>query len=182
MASNKAVIGLVDTTEQAEAIVTALRAAGFSTEDVSALFPDKEGTRDFAHEHHTKAPEGAVIGAGGGAVAGAAIGFLAGIGAVVIPGLGALLAAGPILATLAGVGAGAAVGGLTGALVGMGVPEVEAKLYEGRIRQGSILLAVHAEDQTSRRNAKRVLENGGARNITVIGEKGVDRSAPQARR
>src|ERR1700712_2165453 len=123
MASNKAVLGLVNTYAQAEALVGELQRAGFSNNDISALFPDKTGTRDFAHEQNTKAPEGAVTGASAGGAVGGTLGLLVGIGALAIPGLGPLIAAGPILAALSGVAAGAAVGGLTGALIGMGIPE-----------------------------------------------------------
>jgi len=110
------------------------------------LFPDRESTRDFAHEKSTKAPEGAAAGAGTGAVLGGALGWLAGIGALAIPGLGPFIAAGPIMAALGGMGAGAAVGGLSGALIGMGIPEYEAKFYEGKLKEGSVLIAVHTED------------------------------------
>lgn len=167
---NKAVMGLVETQAQAEAIVSALRAEGFANDDISALFPDTQGTHDFAHEHHTKAPEGAALGAGAGGLAGGTLGLLAGIGAIAIPGLGFLIAAGPIIAALTGAAAGAAVGGLTGALVGLGMPEVQAKLYEGKIRGGNILIAVHTEDRDRRAVAKKTLEANGARDIAVIGE------------
>src|SRR6186713_1995274 len=146
MASNKAVIGLVTSEAQAENIVGQLQRAGFSTNDISALFPDKRGTRDFAHEKNTKAPEGAVAGASAGGAIGGTLGLLAGIGALAIPGVGPLIAAGPIMAALSGVGVGGAVGGITGGLVGLGIPEYEAKRYEGRIKSGNILLSVHADD------------------------------------
>ncbi len=170
MKSNKAVMGLVDTYAQAETIVSALRVEGFANDDISALFPDTKGTRDFAHENHTKAPEGAALGASAGGVAGGTFGLLAGIGAIAIPGLGALVAAGPIIAALSGAAAGAAMGGFTGALIGLGVPEVQAKLYEGKIKSGNILIAVHTEDRERRAVAKRTFEAGGARDIAVIGE------------
>src|SRR4051812_16173057 len=121
MSSKKAVLGLVTTTHQAEAIVGELRQSGFSNNDISALFPDKSGTRDFAHEQNTKAPEGAIAGVGAGGAVGGTLGLLVGIGALAIPGLGPFIAAGPILAALSGAAAGAAVGGITGALVGMGI-------------------------------------------------------------
>ncbi len=175
--SNKAVVGLVETRAQAEAAVGALRSAGFADAEISALFPDTSGTRDFAHEQNTKAPEGAAIGAGAGGLAGGALGLLAGIGAIVVPGLGALVAAGPILAALSGAAAGAAVGGLSGALVGMGIPGGGAKIYEGKISKGSILLAVHAEDAERRKRAKEMLESAGARDIHTVGEARVGREA-----
>jgi hypothetical protein len=130
----KAVFGIARSESQAVAIVERLRAAGFSNNDISVLFPDRTGTKDFAHEQHTKAPEGAAAGAGTGGVLGGALGWLVGIGALAIPGLGPFIAAGPIMAALSGAAAGAALGGLTGALIGMGIPEYEAKRYEGKIK------------------------------------------------
>ncbi len=150
----KAVFGIATTEDQAIKIADQLKAAGFSQNDISVLFPDKSGTRDFAHEQHTKAPEGAATGAGTGAVLGGALGWMVGIGALAIPGLGPFIAAGPIMAALAGAGAGAAAGGVTGALVGMGIPELEAKRYEGKIRGGNILISVHAVDGAEVTRAK----------------------------
>lgn len=173
MASNKAVIGLVSSEAQAESIVNQLQRADFSNDDISVLFPDKQGTRDFAHEKNTKAPEGAVTGASAGGAIGGTLGLLAGIGALAIPGLGPFIAAGPIMAALSGAAAGAAVGGITGALVGMGIPEVEAKRYEGKIKGGNILLSVHVADSEDRTRAKKILEDGGATDVSVAGEKGV---------
>ncbi len=132
-----AVFGIAKTEGQAQRIVVDLKNAGFSNNDISVLFPDKTGTRDFAHEHHTKAPEGTATGAGVGGVLGGTLGWLAGIGTLAIPGLGPFIAAGPIMAALGGAAVGATVGGLTGALVGMGIPEYEAKRYEGRLREGN---------------------------------------------
>jgi hypothetical protein len=169
----KAVFGLVDTESQAESIVDSLKASGFSNNDISVLFPDKGGTRDFAHEKATKAPEGAAAGAGTGGVVGGVLGWLVGIGSLAIPGLGPFIAAGPIMAALAGAGAGAAVGGLTGALIGMGIPEYEAKQYEGKIRQGNILIAVHSEDSDEVKRAKEIFERVGARDISSTGEESV---------
>ncbi len=173
MKSTKAVIGLVSTQAQAESIVSQLQSAGFSTNDISALFADKSGTRDFAHEKNTKAPEGAVAGAGAGGAIGGTLGLLAGIGALAIPGLGPFIAAGPIMAALSGAAAGAAVGGIAGALVGMGIPEVEAKQYEGKIKSGNILLSVHVDDRDERSRAKKILEKSGAVDIATIGEESV---------
>src|ERR1700761_887641 len=176
MASNKAVLGLLNNSSQAEAIVGDLRTAGFFTNDISVLFPDKTGTRDFAHEQNTKAPEGAIAGVGAGGAVGGTLGLLVGIGALAIPGLGPFIAAGPILAALSGAAAGAAVGGITGALVGMGIPEVEAKQYEGKIKGGNILISVHVESSDERTRAKSVLERAGATDIVTAGEQSVPTS------
>jgi hypothetical protein len=171
--ANKAIVGLVSTVQQADAIVSELSQSGFSNSDISALFADKTAARDFAHEKNTKAPEGAVAGASAGGVVGGALGLLAGIGALAIPGLGPFIAAGPILATLSGAAAGATVGGIAGALVGMGMPEIEAKQYEGKVKSGNILLAVHTDDSEQRRIAKDILERGGARDVATVGEANV---------
>ena len=173
----KAVVCLVSTETQAEDIVSKLRLGGFSNSDISVLFPDKQGTRDFAHEHRTKAPEGAATGAGTGGVVGGVLGWLVGAGALAIPGLGPFIAAGPILAALGGAGVGAAVGGVTGALVGMGIPEYEAKLYEGKIKDGNILLSVHTEDSRERARAKEIFENCGAEDISALEEASTPRSS-----
>ena len=130
---------------QAVRIANALKEAGFGDDDISVLFPDKTGTRDFAHEQNTKAPEGAATGAGAGGIVGGGLGWLVGIGSLAIPGVGPFIAAGPIMAALGGAAIGATVGGLTGALVGMGIPEIEAKQYESKIRGGNILISVHTE-------------------------------------
>src|SRR6187200_2590036 len=152
--SKKSVFCIATSGDQAERIVDQLKAANFSNNDISALFPDKGTTRDFAHEKNTKAPEGAATGAGTGGVVGGALGWLAGIGALAIPGVGPLIAAGPIMAALSGAAVGAAVGGVTGALVGMGIPEYEAKRYEGKIKGGNILISVHSEDSEQTKRAK----------------------------
>src|SRR5881397_979011 len=158
----KAVLGLVDSEGQAERIVDGLKAAGFSNNDISVLFPDKSGTRDFAHEQHTKAPEGAATGAGAGGAVGGVLGWLVGIGSLAIPGVGPFIAAGPIMAALAGAGVGAAAGGLTGALIGMGIPELEAKQYEGKIRAGNILISIHTDNSDERTRAEDILKRAGA--------------------
>lgn len=176
MTSKKAVIGIVASETQAANLVEQLQRGGFRNDEISALFPDKSGTRDFAHEQHTKAPEGAVAGAGAGGAIGGTLGLLAGIGALAIPGLGPFIAAGPIMAALSGIAAGAAVGGFTGALVGLGIPEIEAKQYEGKIKDGNILLSVHVEDRDERSRAKKIMEAGGATDVVTVGESGV--SAP----
>lgn len=178
----KAVFGLVDNEFQAERIVDELRAGGFSNNDISVLFPDKSGTRDFAHEQHTKAPEGAATGAGTGGVLGGVTGWLVGIGTLAIPGLGPFIAAGPIMAALAGAGVGAAVGGLTGALIGMGIPEYEAKLYEGKIKEGNILIAVHSENSDQTKLAKDIFERANAHDISYTEEEGVVRDADEEAR
>ncbi len=138
--------------------------------DISVLFPENEGTKDFAHEKGTKAPEGATAGAGTGAVLGGALGWLAGIGALAIPGVGPLIAAGPIMGALAGVGVGGAVGGIAGALIGLGIPEYEAKRYEGRIKEGGILLSVHSDNSEWTKRAKQILEATGAQDVSSTGE------------
>ena len=136
--------------------------------------PRSEGTKDFAHEKNTKAPEGAATGAGTGAVVGGTLGWLAGIGALAIPGVGPLIAAGPIVAALAGAGVGGTVGGLAGALVGMGIPEYEAKRYEGRVKEGGILLSVHCDSSDWTKKAKEILERTGADDVSSTGEASAD--------
>jgi hypothetical protein len=158
----KALFGLAESEAQAVSIFNQLKVAGFSDDDISVLFPDSEATRHFAHEQHTKAPEGAAAGAGGGVVIGGALGWLVGIGTLVIPGVGPFIAAGPIMAALAGAGAGAAAGGLTGALIGMGMLEYEAKQYEEKMKGGNILISVHTEDGAERTRVKEIFKNAGA--------------------
>ena len=167
---NTAVFGIYGSYGAADMAVDALRAAGFRNTDISVMFPGNVGTKDFAHEKGTKAPEGATTGAGTGAVIGGAVGWLAGIGTLAIPGVGPFIAAGPIMAALAGAGVGGAVGGLTGALVGMGIPEYEAKRYQGRVNKGGILLSVHSDDSDWTKKAKAVLERTGAEDISSTGE------------
>lgn len=178
---NKAVMCIVPSRTQAELIVGQLQRGGFSNNDISVLFPNTDGTRDFAHEHSTKAPEGAVAGAGAGGVLGGSIGLLAGIGAIAIPGLGPFIAAGPLLATLSGAAAGATVGGMTGALVGMGIPEIEAKRYEGKIKGGNILISVHAESRDEVKRAEQIMKAAKADDVSVAGEAGVPSSRGEAR-
>jgi hypothetical protein len=150
--------------------VGALTAAGFPSGDISALLPDHRSTKAFAHEKHTKAPEGAAAGGAAGAVTGGTVGLLLGLGAIAIPGLGAFLAAGPIVAALAGAGAGGAVGSLTGALIGMGIPEYEAKRYESHVHAGGALLSIHVEDDDQARRAKSILDGFGGTDISERGE------------
>src|SRR6202158_2053782 len=171
----KAVFGIARSESQAIMIADQLKADGFSDGDVSVLFPDKKGTRDFAHEQNTKAPEGAATGATGGALLGGALGWMVGIGALAIPGLGPFIAAGPLMAALAGAAGGAAAGGLTGALIGMGIPEYEAKRYEGKVKDGNILMSVHTEDSKERDRAKKIFEDGGAEDISYTGEASVSK-------
>jgi uncharacterized protein (TIGR02271 family) len=161
---------LVDTEDQAEAIVERLKSAGFSDNDISVLFPDKGSTRDFAHKKETKMPEGATVGAGTGGAVGGTIGLLAGIGALAIPGLGPFIAAGPIMAALSGGAIGAGVGGLAGALVGLGIPEYEAKRYEGKVKEGGILISVHSENNDETNRAKDIFKEAGAHDISTTGE------------
>lgn len=154
----------------AEAVVSRLKSSGFSDNDISVLFPDKSTTKDFAHEKNTKAPEGAAAGAGAGGVVGGTLGLLAGIGALAIPGVGPLIAAGPIMATLSGIAIGGAVGGFTGALIGMGIPELEAKRYEDKIKDGNILIAAHAENSEETKRAKEIFESAGCSDISTSSE------------
>ena len=151
-------------------MVHELKEAGFSDNDISVLFPGKIGTNDFAHEHQTKAPEGAATGAGTGGLVGGALGWLAGIGAVTIPGAGPFIAAGPIMAALGGAAVGAVMGGIAGALVGMGIPEDEARRYEGKIQAGNILISVHTEDGQEGKKARQIFEKAGAEDIASTAE------------
>jgi hypothetical protein len=171
---NTAVFGIYPTYASVEGGVDALKAAGFRNTDISVLFPENVGSKDFAHEKGTKAPEGAATGAGTGAVVGGTLGWLAGIGALAIPGVGPFIAAGPIMAALAGAGVGGTVGGVAGALIGMGIPEYEAKRYEGRVKEGGILLSVHSDSSEWTKRAKEILERTGAEDISSAGEAGAD--------
>jgi len=172
--ANTAVFGIYRDRRQTEQGVDSLVAAGFRSTDISVLLPENVGTKDFAHEKNTKAPEGATTGAGTGILAGGTLGLLAGIGALAIPGLGPFIAAGPIMGALAGAGAGGVVGGLIGALIGMGIPEYEAKRYEGMVKDGGILLSVHCDDSTWVKRAKDILEQSGATDISSTGESSAD--------
>jgi hypothetical protein len=174
MAKNTAVFGIYRDRAQVEQAVDALLAEDFRAEDVSVLMPDNIGTKDFAHEKHTKAPEGATTGAVAGGVAGGTLGLLVGLGALAIPGLGPFIAAGPIMGALAGMGSGGVVGGIIGALVGMGIPEYEAKRYEGMIKEGKILISIHCDDSEWVKRAKRLLEQTGAQDISSTSEAGAD--------
>lgn len=171
---NTAVFGIFKTRGQAENCVVALRYNGFRLEDISVLLPENLGSKDLKTEKATKAPEGLAAGATTGAAIGGALGLLAGVGALAIPGLGPFIAAGSIMATLAGIGAGGTIGGLAGALIGAGMPEYEAKRYEGRVREGGILLSVHCDNSEWTRKAKDLLERVGATDISSTGESGAD--------
>jgi hypothetical protein len=168
------VFGIYRDRTSVENAVDVLRQENFRNTDISVLFPENQGTKDFAHEKNTKAPEGAATGAGSGAVIGGTLGWLTGIGALAIPGVGPFIAAGPIVAALAGVGVGGAIGGITGALIGMGIPEYEAKRYEGRVKEGGILLSVHCDDSNWTKRAKEILERTGAQDVSSAGEAGAD--------
>ena len=171
---NTAAFGIYSTRAQVEHGINTLLLAGFRSEDISVLFPDNQGTKDFADEKNTKAPEGATTGAGTGGVIGGTLGLLVGIGTLAIPGLGPFIAAGPIMSALAGMGVGGAVGGLIGALVGMGIPEYEAKRYEGRIKNGSILVSVHCDNSEWVGRAKDILKQTGAEDVASAGEASSD--------
>jgi len=167
---NASVYCTTRTVEQAENIVLELKQAGFTSDDISALLPDKRGTKDFAHEHSTKAPEGATTGGAAGLGVGAALGWLAGIGALAIPGVGPFIAAGPIMAALGGAAVGTAAGGIIGALVGLGIPEFEAKRYDAKIREGNILISVHTEDGKQKDVAKDIFKRNRANDISSAAE------------
>ena len=170
---NASVYCTTKTVEQAENIVLELKQTGFTSDDISALLPDKRGTKDFAHEHNTKAPEGATTGGVAGLGVGAALGWLAGIGALAIPGVGPFIAAGPIMAALGGAAVGTAAGGIIGALIGLGIPEFEAKRYDAKIREGNILISVHTEDGKQKDIAEDVFKRNHADDISSASEASV---------
>lgn len=170
----KAVFCIAQSTEQAEHIVSGLKTAGFSNNDISVLFPDKTTTKDFAYEKHTKAPEGAAIGGAVGIGTGAVLGWLAGIGSLAIPGIGPFIAAGPIMGALGGAAVGAAAGGLSGALIGLGIPEYEAKRYEGKIIGGCALISVHAASSEAIDQVKEIFEQANAEDISSTEEASVN--------
>lgn len=167
---SKAVFGIFSSQAEAERAVDLLIAADFPSSSISVLLPESRSTREFAHEKHTKAPEGTTAGATVGGVVGGTLGVLAGLGALAIPGIGPLIAAGPIVAGLAGLGAGGAVGGLVGALMGMGVPEYEAKRYEGHVKGGGTLLSVHCDTSDEIDRARHLLEGAGATDVSSTSE------------
>jgi hypothetical protein len=167
---NKAVFGIYSTRADVERAADQLAKSGFPVTDISVLLPESLGSKEIGTEKATKAPEGAAAGAGSGAILGGTLGLLAGIGALAIPGVGPLIAAGPIMAALAGIGVGGAVGGFTGALIGMGIPEYEAKRYEGRLQKGGILLSVHCDTSEEIDRAKQILERTGGEDVSYTGE------------
>jgi len=171
--SKSSVFCIAKSTTQAERIVEDLQSSGFNPAEISVLMPDTAGKHDFGHVKATKAPEGATTGATAGGVTGGVLGLLAGIGALAIPGVGPFIAAGPIMGALAGLGVGGAVGGLVGALVGMGIPEYEAKRYEGRVKDGGVLLSVHCDTADEITRAKDLLKRTGADDIASAGEEAV---------
>ena len=179
---NTAVFGIYKSVVQAEQGADALLSAGFPNADISVLMPDVQGTKQFAHEKNTKVPEGTTTGVISGGAIGGTLGLLAGIGALAIPGLGPFIAAGPIMGALAGVGAGGAVGGIVGALVGMGIPEYEAKRYEGRVKDGGVLLSVHCDTSEEIDRAKEILKRTGADDVSSAGEKSVSTHGVQKER
>jgi hypothetical protein len=174
MTKNKSVLGIYGTRPGVENAVSAFKDAGFSNSDISVLLPENLGSKEIATNKATKAPEGATTGASTGAVVGGALGWLAGIGALAIPGVGPFIAAGPIVAALAGLGVGGAVGGFTGALVGLGIPEYEAKRYEGRIKKGGILVSVHCDTSDEITAAKKIMEQTGAEDVSSTSESSAD--------
>src|SRR6266511_2026227 len=179
---SKSVFGIATTHGQAERIVQQLQGQGFATSEISVLTPDTGGTRDVGHVKATKAPEGATTGAATGGATGGVVGLLAGIGALAIPGVGPFIAAGPIMAALGGAAIGATVGGIAGALVGLGMPEFEAKRYEGKIKEGNILISVHTEDSEEVKRAKEIFERARATDISTAGEEGVKKDDRAAKR
>jgi hypothetical protein len=175
MASKNIVVyGIYRDEAQVSRAIDRMVEAGFRPEDISVLFPDNTGTKEFAHEKNTKAPEGATTGAAAGGAIGGTLGVLAGIGTLAIPGLGPFIAAGPIMAGLAGLGVGGAVGGLLGALMGMGIPEYEAKRYEGMVKNGGVLASVHCDNSEWKENAESLMKATGAEDISSTGEASAD--------
>ena len=174
MAHNIAAYGLYPSLSALESAISSFESNGFRTTDISVLYPESMGTRDLAHEASTKAPEGIATGAATGVAVGGVLGWLAAVGAIAIPGIGPLIAAGPIVAALAGAGAAGTAGGLVGGLVGLGMPEYEAKRYEGRIKNGGILLSVHCDDNEWARRAKKILQDTGAEHVSTSSEASAD--------
>ena len=170
--SKKSVLCIATTRSQADQIVDRLKSANFSNNDISVLFADNDTSHDFAHEKNTKAPEGAVTGAGTGGVIGGTLGWIAGIGALAIPGIGPFIAAGPIMAALSGAAIGATMGGIAGGLIGLGIPEIEAKRYEGKLKEGNILISVHTDNSEEITRAKDIFTSAGAHDICTTGESG----------
>lgn len=178
----KSVFCIASSREQGDRIVNQLKKANFANNDISVLFPDKRTTRDFAHEKNSKAPEGAIAGVSAGGVVGGALGWIAGIGVLAIPGVGPFIIAGPMIAALSGAAIGATVGGIAGALIGLGMPEIEAKRYEGKVRDGNIIISVHTENAAEIIRAKDIFFNAGAHDICVTDEASTAPSNKAAKR
>lgn len=174
MSKNTSVFGIYRAELDAAEALDRLRLGGFQNTDISVLYSQNAGNKDLTHEKNTKAPEGAATGAGSGAVLGGALGWLAGAGLLAIPGLGPFLAAGPLMALLSGVGVGGAVGGVAGALIGAGIPEYEAKRYEGRVHKGGVLISVHCDDSDHQKKATKILEDSGAQDVSSTAEAKAD--------
>lgn len=174
MSKNTSVFGIYRTELDAAEALDRLRLGGFQNTDISVLYSQNAGNKDLTHEKNTKAPEGAATGAGSGAVVGGALGWLAGVGLLAIPGLGPFVAAGPLMALLSGVGVGGAVGGVAGALIGAGIPEYEAKRYEGRVHKGGVLISVHCDDSDHKKKAMKILEDSGAQDVSATAEAKAD--------
>lgn len=195
----KAIFGLATNEEQARRIVDRLLSSGFSNDDISILYPDRNKNNirtnakgnveyedssaernvkkgNITTEKHTKAPEGGVTGATTGGILGGSLGLLAGIGALAIPGIGPFIAAGPIMAALSGSAVGGSVGLLIGALIGSGIPEYEAKKYEAGLKEGNILISVHTDNDEELKNANDIMKNEGAKDISSSSEKTKSRS------
>ena len=176
---HKAVFGIYESKESVEGAVEILKNKGFRSSDISVLMPTVESTHDFAYEKATKAPEGLTTGATTGAIVGGGLGWLVGIGSLAIPGIGPFVAAGPIVAALAGAGVGGAVGSIALGLIGLGIPEYEAKRYEGIVKSGGVLLSTHVDDSELSHKAQEILKNSGAKDISVVGEVSVDKDIPR---
>ena len=174
---SKSVFGIATTQGQAEKIVRQLQGQGFATSEISVLMPDTGGTRDIGHVKATKAPEGATTGGVAGGATGGVVGLLAGIGAFAIPGIGPFIAAGPIMAALSGAAVGAATGGVVGGLIGLGIPEIEAKRYEEKLKKGNYLIAVHTDESEDTDRAKDIFKTAGAEDVSTVSEA----SAPKAK-
>src|SRR4249919_3111377 len=168
--SKNSIFGIVKTHAQAERIVEGLQRAGFPSSEISVLLPDNQGKHDIGHVKATKAPEGATTGAATGGITGGVLGLLAGIGALAIPGVGPFIAAGPIMAALSGAAVGATTGGIVGGLIGLGIPEIEAKRYDEKLRKGNYLVAVHTDDSDDVDRAKEIFKKAGAEDISTVSE------------
>src|SRR6202051_2823747 len=181
-AKKTGVFGIYSTRVAVENATDSLIRAGFPAADISVLLPESlGGPKDMGTEKATKAPEGTAAGVTAGGVIGGTLGLLAGVGLLAIPGLGPFIAAGPIMAGLAGLGVGGAVGGLTGALIGMGIPEFEAKRYEGHLQKGGILLSVHCDTPGEIMRAKEVVKSTGGEEVSSTGESPIDTETKAAR-